>query len=126
MFSLPAVLPVHSTIIIDLLYSDHGRMVSVMITHIVTVLWKFCVVKELTDIYAMGGNFKCPKCNNCIPEVSHRDTRKRSYVWVTVIAGHGNADRLVVDVQLFLLDLLCAKQACPVKIIGEISRLICR
>lgn len=42
-------------------------------------------------------------------------------VWVTVIAGHGNADRLVVDVQLFLLDLLCAKQACPVKIIGEIS-----
>lgn len=50
-----------------------------------------------------------------------RDTRKRSYVWVTVIAGHGNADRLVVDVQLFLLDLLCAKQACPVKIIGEIS-----
>lgn len=96
-------------------------MVSVMITHIVTVLWKFCVVKELTDIYAMGGNFKCLKCNNCIPEVSHRDTRKRSYVWVTVIAGHGNADRLVVDVQLFLLDLLCAKQACPVKIIGEIS-----
>lgn len=90
-------------------------MVSVMITHVVTVLWKFCVVKELTDIYAMGGNFKCPKCNNCIPEVSHRDTRKRSYVWVTVIAGHGNADRLVVDVQLFLLDLLCAKQACPVK-----------
>lgn len=40
---------------------------------------------------------------------------------MTVIAGHGNADRLVVDVQLFLLDLLCAKQACPVKIIGEIS-----
>lgn len=38
---------------------------------------------------------------------------------MTVIAGHGNADRLVVDVQLFLLDLLCAKQACPVKIIGE-------
>lgn len=51
-----------------------------MITHIVTVLWKFCVVKELTDIYAMGGNFKCPKCNKCIPEVSHRDTRKRSCV----------------------------------------------
>lgn len=49
-----------------------------------------------------------------------------THVWVTVIAGHGNADRLVVYVQLFLLDLLCAKQACPVKIIGEISRLICR
>lgn len=24
-----------------------------MITHVVTVLWKFCVVKELTDIYIL-------------------------------------------------------------------------
>lgn len=41
--------------------------------------------------------------------------------WLSYVAGHGNADRLVVYVQLFLLDLLCAKQACPVEIIGEIS-----
>lgn len=31
-----------------------------MITHVVTVLWKFCVVKELTDIYTMGGSLNAP------------------------------------------------------------------
>lgn len=73
-------------------------MVFVMIIYIVIVLWKFCVVKELIDIYVMGGNFKCFKCNNCIFEVFYRDIRKRSYVWVIVIVGYGNVDRFVVDV----------------------------